>query len=288
LANLKFGCQLPQDTSDIDEVLGVARLCEELGYDSVWVYDHVSPYWLKSKSCLEAWSLLSAVATQTSRIKIGSLVTNVNLRNPGLLAKITSTVDNISNGRLVVGLGIGDRMSVDELRSFGYRYPPLKERITLLRETIKVLRALWTEDVVSFEGELVKIANAVCYPKPKQSHGPQIWVGGKHPAVLDVVAEMADGWNYWGLNRQTLADRERHLNSECIRLRRDRNQIVESWAGTMPPPSHNHVEAVKTRLVAQTSETTDYFIVSFPPRTDRKAYQCLAEAVQSLGRSRLD
>ncbi|HXZ90352.1 MAG TPA: LLM class flavin-dependent oxidoreductase, partial [Candidatus Dormibacteraeota bacterium] len=115
MTTAKFGCQLPQD-ADIDRIFEAVKDCEGLGYDSVWVYDHLAPYWLRSRSSLEAWTLLSAIAARTSKIRIGTLVSNVNLRNPALLAKMTSTVDNISGGRLMIGLGVGDRMSVQELR----------------------------------------------------------------------------------------------------------------------------------------------------------------------------
>ena len=285
MATAKFGCQLPQDNSDIARIFQVAKDCESLGYDSVWVYDHLAPYWLRSRSSLEGWSLLSAVAARTSRIKVGSLVTNVNLRNPSLLAKITSTVDNISGGRLIVGLGIGDRMSIPELRSYGYRFPPLDERVALLRESIMVLKAMWTDTEVSFRGKILKLSHAVCQPKPKQKTGPPIWVGGRHPKLLDVTAELADGWNHWGLTGEKLRQLEAYLHSKCAELHRPPESVIESWTGTaatLPVGNNRLSETAKQELKSQIGKNTSYFIASFPAGADRKAYEGFAEAVKSI------
>jgi len=283
LTTVKFGCQLPQDSSDITSIFELAKDCENLGYDSVWAYDHLTPYWLRSRQCFESWSLISAVAARTSKIKVGTLVTNVNFRNPALLAKITSTIDNLSNGRLIVGLGIGDRMSIPELRSYGYRFLPLDERVTLLRETIMVLKAMWTETKVSFTGKTIQLSQAVCEPKPKQKAGPPIWVGGKHPRLLDVIAEMADGWNYWGAPERKVRELETYLYSKCEELHRAADSIRESWAGRVAlSTSGILVENLKEKLKKQIGEKTDYFIASFPASSNRKAYESFAEAVRSL------
>jgi len=284
LTTAKFGCQLPQYT-DVNRIFEIVKDCERLGYDSVWVYDHLAPYWRCSRSSLESWTLLSAIAARTSKIKIGTLVSNVNLRNPALLAKITSTVDNISGGRLIVGLGVGDRMSVRELRSYGYRFPPLQERIDMLRETIMILKAMWTGREISFEGKTARISNAVCLPKPTQEPGPPIWVGGRHRSVIDLAVELADGWNYWGLTGQRFAERERHLMETCVKLDRDPHSITKSWAGTLSTQRSSSLtlaENMKAEIISQTDRSTDYFIASFSAIADRTAYETFAEAMKSI------
>ena len=291
MSTAKYGCQLPQDSSNIKRVFEVAVLCEKLGYDSVWVYDHLAPFWLPSKSCLESWSLLSAVAAETSTVKIGTLVTNVNLRNPALLAKMASTVDTISGGRLILGLGIGDKMSIQELHSYGYKFPTLNERVTLLREHIQLLRSLWSGTQVTFKGKLVNVTNAICLPKPKQDPGPPIWVGGRHRAILDVVAELADGWNYWGLTRHRLTELDAYLRKQSTRQKRDYETIVRSWAGTVATPTSNAsqlMESMKAELISQTSHETSYFITSFHTGAEDKAYECFAEAVGAVSRWRAE
>lgn len=119
--------------SVFSRIVEVSQICERLGYDSIWALDHLAPYWLKSGASWECWTTLASLAAHTGEIKLGSLVTNVNLRHPSLLAKITSSLDNISHGRVIVGLGTGDRLSRNELTTFGYQYEALDERITRLR-----------------------------------------------------------------------------------------------------------------------------------------------------------
>jgi alkanesulfonate monooxygenase SsuD/methylene tetrahydromethanopterin reductase-like flavin-dependent oxidoreductase (luciferase family) len=283
-----FGCQLPQETNDFERLAEVAEECEELGYDSVWAYDHLAPYWTRRGQAFECWTLLAAIAQRTKKIKLGSLVTNVNLRSPSLLAKITSTLDNVSKGRLILGLGTGDRMSRNELLSYGYSFASIDERVERLRETVLILKAMWTEEQVSFQGKYYKLLNAINYPKPIQTPHPPIWIGGKHVKILDIVAEMADGWNYWGLEREVLAKRSGYLYDKCIRIGRHPDQIRKSWAGTLSHVleqggnHHRIVENIRKQLRSQTDHETGYFIGSLGARADTSSYQAFAEAVRGL------
>jgi len=285
LSALKFGCQLPQDTSDVNRIFEVTRQCEDLGFDSVWTYDHLAPYWLHPPTSLESWTLLAAIAARTSKIRIGSLVTNVNFRNPAFLAKMASTVDNISGGRLIVGLGAGDRMSANELRAHGYRFPGLNERILRLRETIMILRGLWAGEEMSFRGSIFNVSKAICLPTPIQSQGLPIWVGGRHRKVVEVAAELADGWNCWGITGERLTEMERHLVVKCQLLERDPRTIIKSWAGTLRSSSSKSpkiMESMKAELMSHISKETDYVIGSFPASSDRKTYEAFADAVRCL------
>jgi alkanesulfonate monooxygenase SsuD/methylene tetrahydromethanopterin reductase-like flavin-dependent oxidoreductase (luciferase family) len=286
---MKFGCLLPLELSDFEGLAQIANECERLGYDSLWAYDHLSPFWTQSGRALECWTVLAALAERTERIKIGSLVTNVNLRNPALLAKMASTVDVISGGRLVLGLGTGDRLSRNELTSFGYRFAELDERVARLKETILILKAMWTRDEASFEGEYYKLSHAANLPKPKQSPHPPIWVGGKHRKILDVVAELADGWNYWGLGKETLSQLSRYLSARCVDFGRDPERIVKSWSGTFSHifrTAKNHsamVDNIVSQLRSQADMNTEYFIASFGPKAKHESYKAFAEAVTKMG-----
>ncbi len=288
MGKMKFGCQLPLEIGDFDCVIEVARECEKLGYDSVWAYDHLSPFWTPSGKVLECWTTLSAVAARTNIIRVGSLVTNVNLRNPSLLAKMSSTVDVISGGRLILGLGTGDRMSRDELVSYGYKFHDLASRAEALRETISILKAMWETDETSFQGKQYKVTGAVNFPKPKQKPHPPIWVGGKHWKILDIVAEMADGWNYWGLGRHELLRRSLYFSSKCAQFGRTPDTLVKSWSGKLSSlirAEGNYaqiVEKTAEELRSQTDPETRYFIASFSPRANVKCYELFAEAVKSL------
>jgi alkanesulfonate monooxygenase SsuD/methylene tetrahydromethanopterin reductase-like flavin-dependent oxidoreductase (luciferase family) len=288
LTRIMFGCQLPQEMSDFEKLAEIAERCESLGYDSVWAYDHLAPYWMKQPQSLECWTLLAAVAQRTTKIKLGSLVTNVNLRNPALLAKITSTFDNISNGRLILGLGTGDSLSRNELLSYGYSFPSIDERVERLRETVLILKAMWTQDKVTFEGKYNELSNATNYPKPLQTPHPPIWIGGKHVKILDIVAEMAEGWNYWGLDREMLARCTRYMSGKCAKFGRHPKDIIKSWAGTLShslrhSASRTQLEAnMREQLMNQTDHETSYFIGVFGARADTSAYEAFAEAVKSL------
>lgn len=228
--------------------------------------------------------LLFQRSPRTHQIRVGSLVTNVNLRDPSLLAKMTSTVDNISDGRLIVGLGTGDKLSRKELTSYGYRFASLGERIERLKESIQILKAMWIEEETTFHGKYYRIARAVNFPKPKQRPRPPIWVGGKHPRVLDIVAEEADGWNYWGLTKDVLERRTRYFSDKCTQCGRDPGTVVRSWSGTYQQlsrgaTSHSElVDSVAANLRDQTEPGTRYFIASFSSRSTGK--------LSSLRRSR--
>jgi alkanesulfonate monooxygenase SsuD/methylene tetrahydromethanopterin reductase-like flavin-dependent oxidoreductase (luciferase family) len=286
LTRLKYGCQLPQETGNFDQLVETARACEELGFDSVWVYDHLAPFWVKSKQCLDVWTVLGAIAERTEEIKVGSLVTNVNLRNPALLAKMTSTVDRISNGRLIVGLGTGDRLSRVELTSHGYRFHGIEERVGRLGETILVLKAMWTQERVFYEGKYYRMSGAINLPKPLQKPGPPVWVGGKHQRILDVVAELADAWNYWNLNQSEAKERVNYLSDQCRRIGRDQNEIIYSWSGSLATQSKETypiiVQRFRAELAGKTDPRTAYFIASLGPNANTKSYEAFADAVASL------
>lgn len=224
----------------------------------------------------------------TTRIKVGTLVTNVGLRNPSLLSKMSSTLDNISNGRLILGLGTGDMLSRKELYSYGYPLPDLNERIDRLRECILILKSMWTGEESTFTGKHYQISGAVNFPKPKQHPHPPIWVGGRDLRILDVVAEHGDGWNYWGLNTEGVNRRNEYLRRMCAKYRRQADSILKSWSGTFRQLRRGNVSRSETvqnmtgtlkRLVGR--ETT-YFIASFDSHADPQSYEAFADAVKSF------
>lgn len=288
MTKVRFGCQLPQEANSFEDLAEAAAECERLGYDSVWAYDHLAPYWTKKGQAYECWTLLAALAERTKKIRLGSLVTNVNLRNPALLAKITSTLDNVSKGRLVLGLGTGDSMSREELLSYGYSFSTVNERVERLKETVLVLKEMWTKDRASFNGKYYKLSEAINYPKPIQKPHPPIWVGGKHPKILDVVAEFADGWNYWGLEREILEQRSKDLFRKCVQVGRQPEQITKSWAGSVSKALRTGggraeiVENIAAQLRSKTDQDTRYFIAHFGARADSSSYEVFAEAARSL------
>ena len=274
----KFGCMLPLN-SDYNHILEITRTCEHLCYDSVWAFDHLAPFWVKSGASLECWTTLASLAGHTKEIKLGSLVTNANLRHPSLLAKITSTLDIISDGRLIVGLGTGDRLSRNELTSYGYRYGTTEDRVERLRETVLILKGLWTSDDFSFAGRFYRLSHARLEPKPVQHPHPPLWIGGKHGKLMDVIIELADGWNYWGITRKQLSERANYLRERTSRTHLNSNHIVKSWSGNIPPSLST--DDLLDYLKKRSDATTEYFIGYFEV-TKRKNLERFADAISKL------
>lgn len=196
---MMFGIKTGQGQSayTYDELSSVWSKSEELGFDSAWLHDHllgVSLVDRASDPCLEAYTTLAALARDTKRLRLGVMVTCVAYRNPAYLAKMGATVDRISSGRFVMGVGAGWHEA--EYAAYGYDFPPLPDRLGQLRETLKILRMMWTEDSPSFAGRHFSITKAVCNPKPVQARLP-VWVGISTGTVTlpRYAVELADGLN---------------------------------------------------------------------------------------------
>ena len=195
MTSVEFGIKTGQGGYTYEELVKVWQAAEELGYDSAWVYDHFHALGNKTQLCLEAWTTLAALAAVTKRLKIGPMVTCVNYRHPSLLAKMAATVDVISNGRLILGIGAG--WYEEEYRAYGYEFPDQGSRMKQLKEALIIIRKLWDEDQGTFEGSYYSIQNAICLPKPVQKPHPKILVGiSRGTKTLPyLAAKYADGLN---------------------------------------------------------------------------------------------
>lgn len=190
---LKFGLQTSPHHVGYGELLQLWQQADALGYDSAWLFDHFMPIsGDQTGPCFEGWTMLAALAVQTKRLQVGTLVTSVIYRNPAVLAKIAATLDVVSGGRLEMGLGAG--WFEGETRAYGLPFPSTGERLAQLDEAIQIIRALWTQDTSNFTGQHFTLAEARCDPKPLQKPMPTIWVGGQGERVtLRIVAARADG-----------------------------------------------------------------------------------------------
>ena len=174
----------------------IATLADNLGFDSIYAYDHFIPHHSgdMDKNIFECITLLTATAALTKRIKIGQVVVCNSYRHPALLAKMLSTLDIISNGRLELGIGAG--WYKQEYTAYGYDFPSSAARIKQLDESLSIIRAMWTEPYASFQGQYYSIKNAICNPKPIQKPYPPIMVGGSgEKYLLKVVAKHANRYN---------------------------------------------------------------------------------------------
>ncbi|MFN2519867.1 MAG: TIGR03560 family F420-dependent LLM class oxidoreductase [Candidatus Limnocylindria bacterium] len=229
---MEFGIQIePQFGFSFDEVREVARDAETLGLHAVWVSDHLFLNKEAEKTnCLEAWTLLAALAQTTTRIRLGTLVTCQSYRNPALLAKIAAGVDHMSGGRLEFGIGAGWKEL--EYRAYGYDFPPPAVRLRQLTESIEICRRMWTEDRPSYRGRHYAIDGAFCAPKPAQRPHPRIWVAGAKPRMLRIVARYADAVNIGDFpSAQAYAAAMTELERACAEIGRDPTRIMRSHFG---------------------------------------------------------
>jgi F420-dependent oxidoreductase-like protein len=201
----------------------VAAAADESGFDSVWVVDHVVGIPVETTPILEAWTELSAVAALTRRVRLGQLVLCVSYRPPALLAKMAATLDAVSGGRLILGLGAGWHQQ--EYAEYGYPYPPIGVRLAQLDEALTILRRLWTEERVTFAGRHFRVEDAVCEPKPVQARLPILVGGAGERVLLRLVARHADLWNNLGEHHADVARKRDVLAAHCRAVGRDPGEI---------------------------------------------------------------
>ncbi|MEM0381051.1 MAG: TIGR03619 family F420-dependent LLM class oxidoreductase [Nitrososphaerota archaeon] len=181
-----------------ESVYGVARTAEELGYDSIWTTDHViidSSNYYPYGPIYESIVTLTAIGSVTERIKIGTSIIVIPMRNAILVAKQLASVDSLTDGRLIVGLGVG--WNRQEFRNLGASFG---RRGRIEEESIKLMRTLWSSSRPVFKGEFYKVEDAVFEPPPAQAGGPPIWLGGNSRAAFDRALRLADGWHVTGMH----------------------------------------------------------------------------------------
>jgi len=204
----------------------VAKEAETLGFHSLWLYDHFhtipTPIPLQEIT-FECWMSTAALARDTTRMRIGQMVTCNSYRNPALLAKMASTVDVLSHGRLVLGIGAG--WYEHEYRAYGYPYPEAGERLGRLQEAIQIILAMWTQDEATFEGTYYQVRGAINQPKGVQKpHIPLLIGGGGEKVTLRLVAQYGDACNVGG-DIATIKHKFAVLKHHCDELGRDYNSI---------------------------------------------------------------
>lgn len=220
-----FGVSLPQIKRTWTETRQAAQEFERLGFDSVWVNDHLYGIPGPQLPILEAWTLLTAVGAVTDRVQLGTLVSPVGFRNPALLAKIAATLDEIAPGRVVVGLGSG--WFAEEFAGYGFDFPALKDRLEQLDEAATLMRRMWTEDNPTFVGRHFRTEAVFCAPRPKQP--PRLLIGGGGEKVLlRLAARHADIWNNLAIHQGELGHKIDVLRRHCEAIGRDPSTITIS------------------------------------------------------------
>ena len=234
-----FGLHLPDYTFPdtpterlFDRVVEQAHAAEEAGFSLVTVMDHL--YQIQgigpvSDPMLEAWSTLSALARETTRVRLGTLVTGVTYRNPALLAKMATTLDVISGGRAILGMGAA--WNEEEHIGFGYDFPSVRERMDRLDEALTIIRSMFTEERPSFTGHYYRIHEALDVPRPVQRGGPRILVGGGgEQRTLKIAATHADMTHWFPLGLDALRHKTEVLEGYCEAIGRDPATIERTMA----------------------------------------------------------
>src|SRR3989442_8801313 len=194
-SHLRFGIQTPNQNTTWDDLVATWKEAEALGFDSAWVYDHFIPiFGDQDGPCLEGWTLLAALAAETSRMRVGVLVTGNTYRNPALLAKMATTVDQVTHGRLVLGIGAG--WFERDRTAYGFDFGSPRERARKLAEALQVITKLWSEDHPSFAGKYYQLEKApFAPPKVQKPHVPIVIGGQGQRWSLAPGARHADGLN---------------------------------------------------------------------------------------------
>jgi F420-dependent oxidoreductase-like protein len=227
---IRFGVQTAPQNTTWPELRDTWKLIDESGYDTAWTFDHFFPILSDpSGPCFEGWIVLAALAAETTRVQAGVLVTGNTYRNPAVLAKMGSTLDHSSGGRLIMGLGAG--WFELEHEAYGISFPPTAERIRRLDEAAEIIRRLWSEQQTTFEGRYYQLRDAYCEPKPVQKPHPPIMIGGGgEKLTLRAVAKHADQWNTFG-SPALFRKKTNVLRQHCLSLGRNYDEIEITWTG---------------------------------------------------------
>jgi F420-dependent oxidoreductase-like protein len=224
---MRFGLDVAQQRMPWDEVVSRVRLAEDLGFDGAWGFDHFQPMYGEGPGeAFEGMTTLAALAGQTSRIRLGLLVTGVTYRHPSVLAAEALTVDHASHGRL--DLALGAAWFEDEHRALGIPFPATGDRFDLLEDQLEIVTRLMTGEPVSYEGRVVSLDGAQMRPLPVQQPHPPIWVGGTGPRrTLPLAARYADVWHAFG-TPNSLRDAAERVNELAAGVGRAPSAIVRA------------------------------------------------------------
>ena len=225
---MKLGLVLTVFTADPAKPMASASRAAAAGYDAVFASDHLFPPGAPDRPSLEPYTLLAAIGAANPGLGVGVLVTRAGFRPVGMLAKQAAALDQVTRGRAVLGLGVGDANGRAEHAALGLDYPPFPERLALLEETVLAVRALFAGKPWQGGQRIPALAGPLL-----PSGSPPVWVGGTKDAAIGVAARAADGWNAWGLDADTFAARAGELAGLATDAGRDPAEVPPTWAGIM-------------------------------------------------------
>ncbi|WP_163508228.1 LLM class flavin-dependent oxidoreductase [Fodinicola acaciae] len=284
MTSTRFGIMTAPMQVDYADVLRVWREADAIPeIVHAWLFDHLLPIaGSLDGPILEGWTLLSALAAQTRRLRLGLLVTSNRFRPPAMLAKIATTVDIVSGGRLDFGIGVGSRPSHPiarrEYEAHGLPYHDTDRAVASLAEACTAIKRLWTEtEPFDFDGTYVRLRGAFGNPKPVQRPHPPIMIGGRAAATLRVVAEHADIWNIPGGDIEDVKSRGALLDRYCAEIGRDPASIVRS---IHLPVSYEDPAATRTAIRAATDTGIQHIVLGLSsPYPEKVAHWVTEELI---------
>jgi alkanesulfonate monooxygenase SsuD/methylene tetrahydromethanopterin reductase-like flavin-dependent oxidoreductase (luciferase family) len=238
---VRFGCYIYQQGLEYKDIQRIVIECERLGFDSIWLKDNFTSSWLddyflyreeevlrrfSDSPILECWTTLSSLASVTTKIRLGTILVNLH-RSPSITAKMVSTLDVITHGRVEFGLSAG--WYEKEIKSYGLPFPDASTRLEMLEESLVIIKKMLTEQQASsFYGKHYTIKEARCNPKPIQYPHPPLWIGGGGKKTLQLAAKYADGWNYGLCTYEEYLNKLSILRKSCNTIGRNYESIVKA------------------------------------------------------------
>ena len=256
---MRMAMETDQHRLEWPELLERARFAEAAGFEGVWIFDHFKALYGRGPGpCLEAWTLLSALAMGTTRIRLGTLVSGMTYRHPAVLAAEAVTVDHVSNGRLE--LAVGASWYEEEHRQLGIPFPPRGERMSRFEEGVEVLRRLLTTDDASYAGRYYRLEGATYRPRPVQQPGPPLWIGGSgERRMLPLVGRVADAWHCFASPAE-FPRLWRIVEEHAEKAGRDPGRILRSTNLSLSEPW----DEVRRRADAHRANGIGYLICGWP------------------------
>jgi F420-dependent oxidoreductase-like protein len=276
---MRFAFKTAPANTTWPDMLAVWRAGDDIElFESAWVFDHFYPIFSDSKGpCFEGWTVLTALAQATSRLRLGTLVTGIHYRHPAVLANMAASLDVISGGRLEIGIGAG--WNEEESGAYGIALGSLKERSDRFEEACGVLVSLLSNETTSFKGRYFELTDARCNPAPLQRPHPPICIGGSgERRTLRTAARFAQHWNFVGGTPEEFAHKKDVLYEHCAEVGRDPGEILLS--------SHVRLEgdpAAAAATAARLGEVgCELAIVVLPPPHSPAALEPLAKALAEI------
>jgi F420-dependent oxidoreductase-like protein len=282
---MRYGLDIAQHQLTWDELVSRTRFAEASGFETAWVFDHFSALYADPNGpCLEAWTTLAGLAALTERIRLGTLVTGMTYREPSILAAEVITVDHISSGR--VEFAVGAAWNEKEHRQLGIGgagaagLPAAAERLDRLEEGIEVIRRLFTQDHVSFEGTYYRLDDATYRPRPVQQPHPPIWIGGNgRQRTLPMAGRLADVWHGWASDGNQLAEMQAIIDRAAEEAGRDPADVLRASSLSISEPW----DEVRREYEWMAATGIGYLVVEWPGQGQDRVREFVHNVLHELG-----